>query len=176
MKLAGSFLAIILGLGLNLGLNPGLSGAALAQALPEAAQAAPDSDPALRQAFDDFVIAFNAADESAFEALWAPEATVFFPAPIFGVELIARKAAILERFFALFAQARVRRSQPPYLNIRPADVALHQYGDTVVATFHLQGRSDIGRRTLVLNRQSGAWRIVHMHASSLDLPAAEAEA
>jgi len=38
-----------------------------------------------------------------------------------------------------------------------------------VATFHLGREKTLGRRTLVFQRQQGAWLIAHIHASSIAL-------
>jgi hypothetical protein len=42
-------------------------------------------------------------------------------------------------------------------------------GNVSVVTFHLKGEEAVSRRTLVLEKRSGTWLIVHLHASSLAL-------
>ena len=51
------------------------------------------------------------------------------------------------------------------VNLAPAGLAVQLYGDTAIATFHLVGQQEVGRRTLVLRRVGARWQIVHLHAS-----------
>jgi hypothetical protein len=42
------------------------------------------------------------------------------------------------------------------------------YGDTAIATFHLDDRPGfLNRRTIVLHRSRTGWKIVHLHASEV---------
>jgi hypothetical protein len=38
-----------------------------------------------------------------------------------------------------------------------------------VCTFHLDDPDSLGRRTVVLQRRQGAWKIIHIHASTVAL-------
>ncbi len=35
-------------------------------------------------------------------------------------------------------------------------------------TFHIEDRNVLDRRTLVMKRESGEWKIAHIHASNLE--------
>lgn len=110
-----------------------------------------------------FVDAFNALDRARFDPLFADDVTLFFPSAPFAVRRVEGKEAVLGWFGRFFEAARGRGGK---LNIQPADLHVQTYGDTAVATFHLLGAENLGRRTLVLARQAGSWKIVHLHASA----------
>jgi ketosteroid isomerase-like protein len=65
---------------------------------------------------------------------------------------------------------RKTRTGPSYLNILPEDLLVQDYGDVAIVTFHL--RKTTWRRTAVMRNVGGAWRVVHMHASPMEAPAA----
>lgn len=112
----------------------------------------------------EFVAAFNALDRGRFDPLFADDVTLFFPSAPFEVRRVEGKDAVLKWFGKFFDAARARSGK---LNIQPADLRVQDYGSVAVVTFHLGGgENEIGRRTLVLRKQGGAWRIVHLHASS----------
>ncbi|MGA9581715.1 MAG: nuclear transport factor 2 family protein [Allosphingosinicella sp.] len=147
--------------------------AALAGAVPvSGAVAAPEgrtnsiaapSDPRPEAAIQAFVSAFNALDGSRFEALFAEDVTLFFPASPFPVRRIDGKKATLLWFGRFFDSLRKRGAGP---GIEPQDLKVQDYGDVAVASFHLGSGERVGRRTVVLRRQGGRWTIVHLHASS----------
>ncbi len=147
--------------------------AALAGALPaSSAIAAPEARPIAtaapsvsqqEAAIHAFVTAFNALDRTRFDALFAEDVTLFFPASPFPVRRIEGKQATLEWFGRFFDSLRERGTNP---NIQPQDLEVQDYGDVAIATFHLGGGESVGRRTVVLRRQRGQWAIAHLHASS----------
>jgi ketosteroid isomerase-like protein len=140
---------------------------ARAQPNATAAQASP-----VQSAATDFIAAFNTLDETRFDAFWADDATLFFPASVPGTggARLDGKTAITGLFHAFFASIRRNRPGPNYLNIRPQDVHVQDYGDTAIVTFHLRDDDAIARRTLVMRRQAGRWLIAHMHASRIATP------
>lgn len=117
----------------------------------------------------DFLTAFNNLDEGAFDASFADDATAFFPEAGMSPSRADGKSAVLAIFHPLFASLRDSREGPPYLNISPAGLLIQEFGDIAVASFSIAGAGDIGHRTLVLHRESGAWRIAHLHASRVEL-------
>ena len=147
--------------------------AALAGAVPAGgASAAPESRsnteaaPSASQpeaAVQAFVSAFNALDRTRFDALFAEDVTLFFPASPFPVRRIEGKQATLEWFGRFFDSLRERGTTP---RIAPQDLEVQDYGEFAIATFHLGGGENVGRRTVVLRRQQGQWAIAHLHASS----------
>jgi ketosteroid isomerase-like protein len=61
---------------------------------------------------------------------------------------------------------------PPYMHIEPRALAIQMFGDTAIATFNLDDRAGfLNRRTLVLHKTAAGWKIVHLHASEVALPA-----
>lgn len=124
---------------------------------------APASANNAADAAAEFISAFNALDRNRFDALFADDATLFFPGAPFEVRRVEGKEAVLKWFGKFFDAARARTGK---LNIQPADLRVQDYGSVAVVTFHLNGGDNVGRRTLVLRRDADAWRIVHLHASS----------
>jgi hypothetical protein len=62
---------------------------------------------------------------------------------------------------------RASRPGPPYVRLEPRDLAIELFGDAALATFHLENGPSLSRRTFVLARRDGVWRIVHLHASNV---------
>ena len=56
---------------------------------------------------------------------------------------------------------------PPYQRIDPRNLACDVYGEIALCTFELDGPDSLGRRTIILRRESGAWKIAHVHASNV---------
>ena len=70
------------------------------------------------------------------------------------------------RYFArLFEALRGRGDR--LSDIVPRELHVQLYGDVAIASFHLTGGQEVGRRTLVLRRLGGRWLIVHLHSSAL---------
>lgn len=113
------------------------------------------------------------ADLDAFMARFHHDATVFMP-----FDSVPRRlegaAAIRATFDRLFEQMRKPGTSPPYMKLEPLDVQAQLYGDTAIITFHL-GREPVSepsmfsRRTFVVTRKNGVWRIAHLHASNMRL-------
>ena len=146
--------------------------AALAGAYPASAIASPearsDATPAPSPsgpgaAIETFVSAFNALDRPRFDALFADDVTLFFPASPFPLRRVQGREATLEWFGRLFDSLRERGASP---NIAPQDLQVQDYGDVAIATFHLEAGESVGRRTVVLKRHGNQWLIAHLHASS----------
>jgi ketosteroid isomerase-like protein len=73
-------------------------------------------------------------------------------------------------FRQVFEQIRAARTQPPYMRLQPQDLRIQSYGEIAIATFHLDDRPGLlNRRTIVLRRMKGQWKIVHLHASATAL-------
>ncbi len=147
-----------------------LAGIALAPAAV-AAQAATPAVPAAQNvangpvaaAVAEFVNAINALDAERLGRTFAEDVTGFFPGLPFPAARVEGRANLQGAFAQLFAQLRQRGTRSASLQPRATGVQL--YGDVAVASFHLVGQQEIGRRTLVLRRVGARWLIVHMHAS-----------
>lgn len=147
-----------------------LAGIALAPAAL-AAQAATPATPAAQPAADapvravvaEFINALNTFDAVRLGRTFTGDVTAFFPGPPFPAARIQGRANVQGAFAQLFAALRQRGTASASLSPRGLEVQL--YGDTAIATFHLMGAQEVGRRTLVLRRAEGRWLIVHVHAS-----------
>ncbi len=139
-----------------------LAAQAATPAVPVAGQSA---DAPVRAAVAEFIAALNAFDRDRIARAFADDATLFFPGapfPAARVDGNVQVAAAFGRFFEALRARGLRQG-----NVAPRDLQIQLYGDVAIASFHLAGGQEIGRRTLVLRRTGGRWLIVHMHGSSL---------
>ena len=56
---------------------------------------------------------------------------------------------------------------PPYRTLEPKDLLVQTDGQMALCTFHLERPAGLGRRTVLLVRRAGAWKILHIHASNV---------
>lgn len=120
----------------------------------------------VRAAAAEFVSAFNQLDQARFDALWAEDATVFFPQPPFPVRRVEGRAEVLG-WFKRFMDAQRSAGRSP--GVQPRDLQVQMAGpDAAIVSFHLgSGAAAAARRTLVYRRDAGRWLIVHLHGSVL---------
>lgn len=137
-----------------------LSAQATTPAVPAAQTAA---EAPVNAAVAEFVNALNAFDAARLGRTFADDITVFFPGLPFPAARVEGRANVQSAFAQLFTQLRQRGTSGASLQPRAQRVQL--YGDVAVASFHLVGQQEVGRRTLVLRRTGGRWLIVHMHGS-----------
>jgi ketosteroid isomerase-like protein len=107
---------------------------------------------------------FRAMDEAGFEALLAPDIVAFLPCDESGLRRSEGRGEVMAQFHKLFGQLRANGSQS--IAVRQTGLELKSWGDTAMATFELEGELRAGCRTIVLRRDQGEWRIVHLHAST----------
>jgi len=114
--------------------------------------------------FESYLKVFNARDWQAFTATLDDEITVFFdePGP---AERIEGRASVESLFRPLFPRGAATSQGPPF-QMHPEDVAVRSLEGLAVISFHLRGENTVSRRTLVLTKQAGGWRVTHIHASS----------
>ena len=135
---------------------------------PAAAEPSKADAASIQTVVDAFMEALDTADIEKFSALFAPDATAFFPlAPLY--TRLENKDQITKVFTVFFASVRKGKTGPRFMNLVPQGQRVQLYGDTAVVTFHFEGPDLIARRTLVLRREGGNWLIVHMHASGLEV-------
>ncbi len=156
-----------LGLGGSLGLA-----LAAAPAMASGADDAAAAEAALRA----FLRSFANCDLPAMEAAFAPDAASFDALTASANGALPDKArmkrapgmpALMRRIAQTFPK---QRPGPPYH--RPdliQDLLVQVVGDVAICTFHFDNPDRLGRRSIVLVRRSGAWRILHLHASNLQL-------
>lgn len=147
---------------------PALLLAALIAIAPAAAapHAATADEGSVAKVVDSLIRALNDADVNSFTSLFAPDATLFFPLPSLPLRLEDRQQ-INTAFGAFFEAVRRGRPAPPYMDLVPLDTRVQMLGTVAVATFHFRGEELVSRRTVVLEKHSGKWLIVHLHASNL---------
>lgn len=136
----------------------------------------------VQAALDAFVEAFERGDKAAMLAAFADDA-VTFPRAIMGPRSdetldrddYRRVPGIDPQMLALIDRLTRTAERPPYLDIEPRDVDIRVSGNMALATFHLVGTRSLGRRTFVLVKRDGAWKILHLHASNVVEPEPEPE-
>ena len=127
-------------------------------------------DTAPRAAFDQFIAAFNSLDWEAFRRCFADSASLFNPEIPEAVSLhrMDGRNDIERNFRAVFDAADAGTDDKRSPNIRPENVRLQSFGDTVIITFEFKrSEHSTGRRTIVFNKLKGSWLIVHIHASNV---------
>jgi limonene-1,2-epoxide hydrolase len=114
-----------------------------------------------------FLRAFEDLDLRGFVARFAVGASAFFPAPEPSTRHDGR-TTIEARFAGVFDALRAGApSGPPYHRLVPERLEVARLGaDAAVVSFELRNAERLGRRTLVLVRDGGSWRIAHLHASN----------
>jgi len=114
--------------------------------------------------FATFVSAFNRRDWPAFRATLDPNVSVIFDRP--GPPLRQDGHDAVEMVFRrIFPDTPSVGGTPPS-QIRPQQLRVQDFGNVVVVSFHLPDATGVGRRTLVLRRSAGRWKVVHIHGSS----------
>jgi ketosteroid isomerase-like protein len=152
-----------IGMGLALGAAP-VAGAAL-----------PENDAASAEAaLMAFLRSFAACDLPAMEAAFAADATSFDAVTAGANQAVAPDRAAIKRAPGMPAGMRrialtlpKERPGPPYH--RPdliQDLQITVLGDVAVCAFHFDNPDRLGRRTIILARRGGPWRILHLHASN----------
>lgn len=143
----------------------GCSAAAPAQ---ESASHAAAAEPEIRQFLAGFIAAFDNLDWEKFRAAFSDDATVFYPR---GRANRADGRPEVEAYFTtVFGQIRAGRTHAPYIDLRPRDLRIKILPgeNAAVVTFHLDDRPGfVNRRTLILEKGPGGWKIVHLHASEV---------
>jgi len=124
----------------------------------------------VRRLAADFIVAFNNLDWEKFRVFFDDNATIFHPAQF--PRRLAGRSEYEKAWLAVFDGIRTSsgRSKPPYMELRPEDMEVQLLNDVAIVTFHLnRGPNSLGRRTLVWRKSSQQWRIIHLHASNVEL-------
>ena len=130
---------------------------------------------AVRRTAEDFLDAFRNLEWERFQSFFAEDATAFFPPSAKEPQLAEGKSKIETIFKRVFAAARERSRQPPYLAIEPKSVKVQMLGNVAIVTFHLEDPDLFGRRTVVFQKRDHRWLIVHLHASGTPYPQTKME-
>jgi ketosteroid isomerase-like protein len=132
----------------------------------------PTSESEVRSALANFVQAFDNLDWETFRLAFDDNATVFYPRAY--PARATGRSEFEKAFKQVFEQIRNGRKVAPFMDIQPKDLNLQLFGNLAIATFHLDDRPGfLNRRTIVLNKTPTGWKIVHLHASEVAVPAPE---
>jgi ketosteroid isomerase-like protein len=115
-----------------------------------------------RHTIDAFLAALDHGDESISQ-LFTDDATVFFPMNDRPLRANGRQE-IIAAFTALFAMPAYQRGRGMP---KPEELRVQMLGDTALVTFQTTGPHVTSRRTFVLRRDGGSWRVVHLHGSNI---------
>jgi ketosteroid isomerase-like protein len=121
---------------------------------------------AIMKSVNNFVTAFNGFNWESFRASFTDDATIFYP---FWdqAKRFRGKQEIEEAWLTIFPEF-VDSSNTRKLQISPKDIDVQYYSKTAIVTFHLgDGVTALSRRTLVMIKKNGDWKIAHLHASSV---------
>ena len=114
----------------------------------------------------EFLTAFSNRDFARFVPFFSEDATMFFPPSAAAPTGRVRGRADIERAFRAIFERYPQHSTASVSSIRPLDLLVEEFGDVTVVTFHLGSETARQRRTLVLRRLGGDWKIVHLHGSA----------
>ncbi|HYO76932.1 MAG TPA: nuclear transport factor 2 family protein, partial [Thermoanaerobaculia bacterium] len=106
-----------------------------------------------------FLAALDEGD-AAIADLFTDDATVFLPMNNQPLRVNGREE-IRTAFAALFGPG-YRGGLP-----KPQDLQVQELGEAAVVTFQMVNPNVTSRRTFVLRREAGRWRIAHLHGSNI---------
>ena len=131
-------------------------------------------ESAVRTFLAEFIAAFDNLEWDKFRNSFTDDATVFYPR---GAASRANGRAQFEEHFRLvFEQIRAGRTSGPYMDIEPRELGVEIIGNAAIVTFQLDDRPGfVNRRTLVLRKAGGVWKITHLHASEVRVSPEEGE-
>ena len=114
----------------------------------------------------EFLTAFSNRDVARFMPFFFEDATMFFPPSAAAPTGRVRGRNQIEQTFRTIFAKYPPRAADSVVPIRPLDMLVEEFGDLSVVTFHLGNETARQRRTLVLRRLGGDWKIMHLHGSA----------
>ena len=124
----------------------------------------------VRTVIGDFLAAFRNRDFAVFMPYFSEDATVFFPPSAAAPAGRIRGRTSIEQAFKTVFDRYPARSTGARVPIAPQELLVEQFDSFAVVTFELGVGTARQRRTFVLRRIEGAWRIVHLHGSASGTP------
>lgn len=123
-------------------------------------------ESAVRTFLAEFISAFDNLEWDKFRNSFTDDATVFYPRG--AANRANGRAQFEERFRLVFEQIRAGRTSGPYMDLQPRELRVQIIGHAAIVTFELDDRPGfVNRRTLVLRKAGGVWKITHLHASEV---------
>lgn len=121
---------------------------------------------AVMKSSTNFVSAFNNFEWTTFRASFTDEATIFYPYWDQAKRVKGREE--MEKAWLTIFPEFTDPKNTRKLQINPKDIHIQLYGKTAIVSFHLgDGLKTLSRRTLVMVKEKGIWKIAHLHASSV---------
>jgi ketosteroid isomerase-like protein len=115
----------------------------------------------VRETLDGFFRAVESRAPDRIAPFFEEDAQMFSPLGTYPARLDGR-AAIMEQFKAI---SEALKQMPPPIRIDPQEMIVREFGDIALVTFHLKLPGTLHRRSFILRRRDGHWRIAHIHAS-----------
>ena len=115
----------------------------------------------VRETLDGFFRAVEARDLDRIAPYFEEDAQMFSPLGTYPARLDGR-AAIMEQLKAI---SEALKQMPTPIRIDPQELVVREFGDIALMTFHLKLPGPLHRRSFVLRKRDGRWRIAHIHAS-----------
>ena len=134
----------------------------------------PNDEHEIVSVLSEFIRAFENGDLERMETYFAEDALTFPRAimssdtesPIDSSEY-RRVIGIDPQMKQLISRFSEAGAEPPYMELTPEDLEVQMFSNAAVVSFHLEDGASLSRRTFVLARREGQWRIVHLHASNV---------
>jgi ketosteroid isomerase-like protein len=121
---------------------------------------------AVMRSVNNFVTAFNNFNWAAFRESFTDDATMFHPYWSQAKRIQGRQE--IEKAWLNIFPEFVDINNSRKLQISPKDIHLQLYQENAIVTFHLgDGLNSLSRRTLLMTKEKGSWKIAHLHASSV---------
>lgn len=121
---------------------------------------------AVMKSVGNFVVAFNNFNWTAFRESFTDDATIFYPYWDQAKRIQGRQE--IEKAWLNIFPEFVDIKNTRKLQISPKDIYLQLYQQNAIVTFHLgDGLNSLSRRTLLMIKEKGSWKIAHLHASSV---------
>ena len=117
----------------------------------------------VRDTLNKFLRAVESRDIERIMAFFTEDAQMFSPMGTFPSRLDGR-AAIGKQFGAILEAVKAQAGGT--LKLEPQDIDVRELGaEAALITFHLKMPGPLHRRSFVMTRGTGGWRIAHIHAS-----------
>jgi len=121
-----------------------------------------------------FLRAFENGELDVMEASFAADASTF-PRAVMSSETVTpidtadyrRVTGLDPGMRELIASWQDSSTGPPFMTLDPKELEIRVFTDAAIVSFHLEDGDMLSRRTFVLGKEEGSWKIVHLHASNV---------
>jgi uncharacterized protein (TIGR02246 family) len=115
----------------------------------------------VRETLDGFFRAVESRDLDRITPYFEEDAQMFSPLGTYPARLDGH-AAIMEQFKAI---SEALKQMPTPIRLDAQELVVREFGDIALVTFHLKLPGPLHRRSFILRKRDGRWRIAHIHAS-----------